>query len=676
MRRRLGFGARIAAGYLAAIALLLVVGAVGAYQLRDMHARADEQAAFASVSGLVRDVVGNAERLAAATRGIALGDAAETTTVRDTDAALARDLARLSADTETKAISINRVEQIIVQGDQIGANIKALRANLDAERKKKTGSVSASAATLSKLRADANVLYEFAAKGDADAKAAFNAAQRNVEIVFVAGIVAVIAIAALIAFLLGRGLARRLGRVTAALTVVADDDVSKLVDAFESLARGDLSASFASHHPVIADGGRDEIRELSDGYDHVAAGLGRVGGAFGAMASTLRDAVGQVWRVADELADANATTSTAAHEADGATARLVDVISGIAADVDELARHLAQARDEAAALAGVATHISETATAEAHAAGEAERTVQAFDDQIEAFGQLGRELADAARGAERSARRGAEAVEKTVSALRRLDSETERAAGHIVALESRSGTIADVVATIDGIADQTNLLALNAAIEAARAGEHGRGFAVVADEIRKLADRSVEATREIAASLATIRSDALAAADAVGIARDGMREGTQLAGEADAALHEMSDAIGTAARAAEELEQRSGTMHEASGRLTVSVDGITGATAETAASAVELHRMSAALAEAFTSIAASGEQRAAAAHDAAGATGQLAGAVQRIDASSSSTRESSELLRALVRRLSGQREERITAAITGEAPPAVGSLVG
>jgi hypothetical protein len=72
----------------------------------------------------------------------------------------------------------------------------------------------------------------------------------------------------------------------------------------------------------------------------------------------------------------------------------------------------------------------------------------------------------------------------------------------------------------------------------------------------------------------------------------------------------------------------------------------------------------------LTSIAASGEQRAAAAHDAAGATGALAHAVRRIDASSSSTRESSELLRALVRRLSGEREEDTAlAALDGSATP-------
>ena len=143
----------------------------------------------------------------------------------------------------------------------------------------------------------------------------------------------------------------------------------------------------------------------------------------------------------------------------------------------------------------------------AAASEEINASVEEVASGAQSSAQKGTEMANEVEQARLAGEEGTKAVEKAVSSINGVATEAERSAQQVKSLGDRAREIQSFVTQIGGIADQTNLLALNAAIEAARAGEAGRGFAVVAEEVRKLAEESNTAAKEIAALAAGITKD-------------------------------------------------------------------------------------------------------------------------------------------------------------------------
>ncbi len=162
-------------------------------------------------------------------------------------------------------------------------------------------------------------------------------------------------------------------------------------------------------------------------------------------------------------------------------------------------------------------------------------------------------IAEMTKKANDATRQGEVCIKKIIDRINDISRSTSESVGVVTALGEQSQKIGNIIEVINEIADQTNLLALNAAIEAARAGEQGRGFAVVADEVRKLAERTTKATKEIYDMITGIQQESQKAVTSIKKEAKAVEEGVMLTNEVNVALGEITEHINTVDRMVQQI---------------------------------------------------------------------------------------------------------------------------
>jgi len=284
-----------------------------------------------------------------------------------------------------------------------------------------------------------------------------------------------------------------------------------------------------------------------------------------------------------DLADGDLTVrATVSEDITGAIADSVNYT------IEELGVLVRRINDAAGRLAAASEAAQKTSNELLVATERQSREIKQAGDNVldmaKSMNQVSSEAMESAQVARHSldaAQKGASAVENSIKGMNEIREQIQETSKRIKRLGESSQEIGEIVELISDITEQTNVLALNAAIQAASAGEAGRGFTVVAEEVQRLAERSGEATKQIAAIVKTIQTDTQDAVSAMENSTRDVVEGAKLSDAAGQALQEISSVSTNLASLIESISSATQQQAESATRVAQNMQGILRVTEQT-----------------------------------------------------------------------------------------------